>query len=238
MDDAKKLAELAKKEYENSAKDTVAGYANGLKDNTVYAEQAAKNMGYDSYQAFNESLGINSPSTKAYSSGEFFAQGFINGMDSKSSSIYQKAVWLAKRAIQGLKDGQKEGSPSKITQQSGVFFTEGYMIGIASMSKKLVKEVQNMVAGAVDSVGDSSIIKEVQKLGREAISSVSKPLNIESVDSVKSAVYRPMTPIGNTSNVVNNYSLVQNNTSPKSLSALETYQARRQQIAMIKAIGG
>jgi hypothetical protein len=36
--------------------------------------------------------------------------------------------------------------------------------------------------------------------------------------------------------VTNNYNLVQNNTSPKALTALETYQARRQQIAMIKAV--
>ena len=39
--------------------------------------------------------------------------------------------------------------------------------------------------------------------------------------------------------VVNNYNLVQNNTSPKSLSALDTYRARRQQIAMLKVkVGG
>lgn len=38
-----------------------------------------------------------------------------------------------------------------------------------------------------------------------------------------------------TQTVTNNYNLVQNNTSPKALTALETYQARRQQIAMIKA---
>jgi hypothetical protein len=38
-----------------------------------------------------------------------------------------------------------------------------------------------------------------------------------------------------TQNTVNNYNLVQNNTSPKSLSALETYQARREQLAMVKA---
>lgn len=40
----------------------------------------------------------------------------------------------------------------------------------------------------------------------------------------------------NTAHVTNNYNLVQNNTSPKSLSALETYQARRQQVAMVKAM--
>ena len=42
--------------------------------------------------------------------------------------------------------------------------------------------------------------------------------------------------LGTTNNVTNNYNLVQNNTSPKSLSALETYQARRQQIALVKAM--
>ena len=42
---------------------------------------------------------------------------------------------------------------------------------------------------------------------------------------------------GGRSTVNNNtYNLVQNNTSPKALTALETYQARRQQVAMLKAM--
>lgn len=46
-------------------------------------------------------------------------------------------------------------------------------------------------------------------------------------------------PSGSTNNVTNNYNLVQNNTSPKALSALDTYRARRQQIAMLKVkMGG
>lgn len=36
--------------------------------------------------------------------------------------------------------------------------------------------------------------------------------------------------------IVNNYNLVQNNTSPKALSALDTYRARRQQVSMVKAM--
>ena len=36
--------------------------------------------------------------------------------------------------------------------------------------------------------------------------------------------------------IINNYNLVQNNTSPKPLSALETYRARRQQVSMVKAM--
>ena len=35
--------------------------------------------------------------------------------------------------------------------------------------------------------------------------------------------------------VINNYNLSQTNNSPKSLSALDTYQARRRQISMLKA---
>jgi hypothetical protein len=38
------------------------------------------------------------------------------------------------------------------------------------------------------------------------------------------------------STVINNYNLSQTNNSPKSLSALETYRARRQQVEMLKAM--
>ena len=44
-------------------------------------------------------------------------------------------------------------------------------------------------------------------------------------------------PVSVNNSTVNNYNLVQNNTSPKSLSALETFQARREQIELIKAFG-
>lgn len=40
----------------------------------------------------------------------------------------------------------------------------------------------------------------------------------------------------NDASIVNNYNLVQNNTSPKALSALDTYRARRQQVSMVKAM--
>ena len=51
------------------------------------------------------------------------------------------------------------------------------------------------------------------------------------------SVVNPLDNVAQTYNsVINNYNLVQNNTSPKSLSALQTYQARRQQLAMVKAM--
>lgn len=238
VDNAKKLADLAKAEYEKGGIAAVAGYVGGLKSEQHYADEAARNLGYESYAAFNDSLGIHSPSTKAYTSGQNFAQGFVNGMDSKEGTIYQKAVWLAKRAIQGLKDGQKEGSPSKITTQSGIFFTEGFINGIGSMTKDLLKEVKSMVEDSIDVLGSREVLAEMRKSGQDIMRSVAEPLNLGSVDSVRASMARPYESVNTVSTVNNNYNLVQNNTSPKSLSALETYQARRQQIAMIKAIGG
>ena len=149
VDDAKKLADMAQAEYLKSGGQSVAGYVKGMKDNSKYAEQAAKELGYDSYEDFNESLGINSPSKKTYQSGEYFAQGFINGMNSKSSAIYQKAYALAQKAIEGLRKGQQEGSPSKITYESGKFFTQGYINGIASMTSKLIKTTKKVAKTAI-----------------------------------------------------------------------------------------
>ena len=237
VDDAKKLADQAEQEYQKSGKNTVAGYAKGLKDDTHYAEEAARQMGYDSYEDFNKSLGINSPSTKTYQSGEYFAQGFLNGMDSKSSAIYQKAKALAQKAIQGLKDGQKEGSPSKITTQSGKYFTEGYMKGIGSEEKALIKEVKDLVLEAIDALGGTDLIRKTKASIASQISG--SELSFGNISGIRAAVAQPGATGGSGrigSTVNNTYNLVQNNTSPKSLSAIDTYQARRQQVAMLKAM--
>lgn len=239
VDDAKRLADLAQKEYLQAGKDTVAGYAKGMKDDIEYANKAAAEMGYSSYDEFLDSLDEHSPSRKTYTAGENFAQGFINGMDSKDSAVYKKAYALAQSAIRGLKEGQKEGSPSKITTQSGVFFTEGFMKGIGSMSGDLIKTIQDMVKAAINSVGSADVIRNIQKAGRKMMEEASVPLQLGNISEIRASVAKPQTSAAvqnNNSTINNNYNLVQNNTSPKALTALETYQARRQQIAMIKAM--
>ena len=246
VNDAKKLADQAQAEYLKSGQQTVAGYAKGLKDNSVYAEQAAKNMGYDSLEEFNKAMGIESPSKQTYASGEYFAQGFINGMDSKSSAIYNKAVALAKKAIQGLKDGQKEGSPSKITTQSGKYFTEGFMRGISSMTRPLVDVVKDLVKEAISELDSRQMIQNAKASAKELFGSAGSALSFGDISGAKAGVVNTGTAAaaamaartaGSGSRITNNtYNLVQNNTSPKALTALETYQARRQQVAMIKAM--
>ena len=113
------------------------------------------------------------------------------------------------------------------------------MKGIGSMSEDLIDTIQDMVKAAIKSVGSSDVIRNIQKAGKQLMADASVPLNLGNVSDIKASVAQTQ-PSGavnqRTSTINNNYNLVQNNTSPKALSALETYQARRQQLAMIKAM--
>ena len=240
VNDAKELAKKAADEYEKSGKNTVAGYAKGLKDDQHYAEEAARNLGYGSLAEFNAAMGIESPSKQTYASGEYFAQGFINGMGSKDSAIYQKAKQLAQTAIRGLKEGQKEGSPSKITTKSGKFFTEGFINGIGSMAPELIDTVKAIAREAIKALDSGAVVAGVRDSAAQLMQGAAVPLNFGNISGVRAAVnnpHRAAAIAGGRSTVNNNtYNLVQNNTSPKALTALETYQARRQQVAMLKAM--
>ena len=87
--------------------------------------------------------------------------------------------------------------------------------------------------------GLMSVITNIQKTAGEIASAVSTPLDGVTADigGIRSSVAQGGAGGVNGGNVstVNNYNLVQNNTSPKALTALETYQARRRQISMMKA---
>jgi hypothetical protein len=108
------------------------------------------------------------------------------------------------------------------------------------MTGDLVETVKKLAREAIGALGESSIISDMKKAGKELMGSAAAPLNLGDVQSIRTAIPRRNSggvPVNNnTSTVNNNYNLVQNNTSPKALTALETYQARRQQVAMIKAM--
>lgn len=148
---AKKLADLTAKEYEQSGKQSLAGYHKGLSDtqglNTI--KKDAQNVGDTSTEGLNESLDEHSPSRKTYDSGVNFVQGFINGMSDKESQVYKRAYEIAQTAIKALKKGQEEHSPSKVTYKSGLNFVKGYINGIASMTKTMSKTVKNSLKSAL-----------------------------------------------------------------------------------------
>lgn len=239
VENAKKLADLAEKKYKEGAENALEGYDKGLTDPWKLARIKAdsEGIGASSVEALQESLEEHSPSKKTYQSGINFADGFINGMDSRSSAIYQKAKNLALQAIRGLRDGQQEGSPSKITTQSGKYFTEGYIKGIGSEGKALIKEVKDLVLDAINALGGSDLVRKTKESIASQISG--SELSFGDIRGIRAAVSQHggiNGSVGVGSTVHNTYNLVQNNTSPKALTALETYQARRQQMAMLKAM--
>lgn len=140
-------------------------------------------------------------------------QGFVDGFALNTNYMSNEIKTFVKGMIDQFKSQLQIHSPSKVTFGLGEYTGEGFVDGVMSL------------------------IKRAKQAASELASTVSTPLEGISgeIGSFRSAAMAPGM-YGTTRNsVVNNYNLVQNNNSPKSLSALETYQARRRQIALVKA---
>lgn len=141
-------------------------------------------------------------------------KGFVSGLTTNTDYLDKNVKTFVKGMVNTFKKELKIKSPSKVMMTLGEFTGEGFGDGLKSM----VGYVQGVASDIVDAT-TTSLDGVKTNLG-----------------DVKSTVGGNVNGLPATSStVVNNYNLTQNNTSPKSLSALETYQARRQQIAMIKA---
>ena len=143
-------------------------------------------------------------------------KGFTTGLTKNTDYMTKAIKTMVKAMVDEFKDELDIHSPSKVTEKLGIFTGRGFGNGL------------------LDS------IKRVQENAKKFINSVTTPLtdvttNIPNMRSaVKSSTGKGIA--NNNQTIVNNYNLVQNNTSPKSLSALETYRARRQQVSMVKAM--
>lgn len=141
-------------------------------------------------------------------------EGFINGLTKNTDYMDKNVKTFVKSMVATFKKELKISSPSKVMFGIGEYTGEGFNDGLMSILKTVqgtVNNISNAVATPLNAVaGDFNDMR-------------SRVNQSTAGDNV------------NTNNVVNNYNLVQNNNSPKSLSAIETYQARRRQIAMMKA---
>ncbi len=79
-------------------------------------------------------------------------------------------------------------------------------------------------------------LKDIRSTAAEMANSVSAPFAPDL--SGYGAIASQIGGASSRTSIINNYNLTQNNTSPRPLTALQTYQARRQQIDMIKAFTG
>lgn len=143
-------------------------------------------------------------------------KGFVNGLTKNTDYMDARVKTFVKAMVNSFKKQLNIKSPSKVMLEIGEYTGEGFTNGLLNS----VKAVQD----AVSLISDS----------------VSTPLNgmgdnINLARSIGAIANGGNSAVSN-NNVVNNYNLVQNNNSPKPLTALETYQARRRQVAMVKAL--
>lgn len=147
--------------------------------------------------------------------GEQAMKGFVDGLTKNTDYMDKNVITFVNAMVDQFKKELKIKSPSKVMFAIGEFTGEGFDNGLMS------------------------IVNSVQKTAGMIANAVSTPLDNISVDGVSGARLAVQGVSGvngmNNNNVINNYNLVQNNSSPKPLTALETYQARRRQIAMMKA---
>ena len=138
-------------------------------------------------------------------------QGFITGLGVNTDYMSNEIKTFISGMIDTFKTQLQIHSPSRVTFDIGEYTGEGFVDGLMSL------------------------IRKAKNAASELASVVSTPLDglTGSIGMIQGSV-----PVAQRSaGVVNNYNLVQNNNSPKSLSALETYQAGRRQIALVKAFG-
>ena len=140
-------------------------------------------------------------------------EGFIDGLGFNTDYMSNEIRTFISGMIDQFKNQLQIHSPSRVMLGIGEYTGEGFIDGILSM------------------------IRKAKAAANELASAVSTPLDGISGEIGSFRAAAPMMPGGMAAGggVVNNYNLVQNNNSPKSLSALETYQARRRQIALVKA---
>ena len=193
--------------------------------NQAYTEKlkAAERAGESIYKAdfANVSKAYKNEINQAFSSlpkqledlGTQAMKGFVTGLTKNTDYLDSNVKIFINSMVDTFKKQLQIKSPSKVMEEIGGYTGAGFVEGLKDTIVSVKKTAGEMIASAATPLGDMS----------------------SSLGSMRAVVGSTSGAAVQNNNTVNNYNLVQNNTSPKSLSALETYQARRQQIALVKA---
>ena len=149
--------------------------------------------------------------------GEQSMAGFVNGLTKNTDFMSKEVKTFINSMLETFKKNLKIKSPSRVMEVIGDYTGEGFVLGLKD---------------TINSVRD--VASEMAKAAAVPLEDLQKDVNLSRA-AVNTSGEGGAVGIGS-STVVNNYNLTQNNTSPKSLSALETYRARRQQIELVKAL--
>ena len=143
-------------------------------------------------------------------------KSFVNGMTANTTYMGANIKTFINAMVDEFKKDLGIHSPSKVTGQLGSYTGEGFVEGFMDWIPEAERTASKLAEAA------KTPIEQLRDAINQRI-----PQNATAGAAGATA---------GTTNVTNNYNLTQNNTSPKPLTALETYQARRRQINMVKAL--
>ena len=137
-------------------------------------------------------------------------KGFVDGLTKDTDYMETEVKTFIAGMVDKFKQELQIHSPSKVMMKLGGFTGEGLVDGLKNTLNDVKRMASDMAYAVSNPLSDmrASVNLASQAVGGRAVGGGS---------------------------VVNNYNMVQNNTSPKPLSALDTYQARREQISLVKA---
>lgn len=161
-------------------------------------------------------LGINSPSKVFTEIGQFTADGFAIGMDNRANRVGKAADNLGGSAISAVKSAVA-GISTALDSDIASHPTITPVLDLSNV-RKGAGEISGMMAG---SRIDASV-------SRDRANVVSGQMNIEPTDLDKDSIDPGPRSV----------TFIQNNTSPKSLSASEIYRKTSNQISQVKEIIG
>lgn len=135
----------------DSAQNITNGLSNGLTDNLSVINKAAYNLGDSTWDSFNNSLGIHSPSTLFTESGRMIGSGVLLGIQEMRSKVRDAAVEMAMEAYNAACRELQIHSPSRKMEGVGENFDLGFINGIDNYSSKVQSSVRGMVNNLIDS---------------------------------------------------------------------------------------
>lgn len=143
-------------------------------------------------------------------------KSFVDGLTSNTDYMSANIKTFVGAMVAEFKKDLGIHSPSKVTGELGSYTGEGFVQGFTDWIPAAEKTANKLAEAAktpIEQLRDA-INQRIPQNGAQGATGAT----------------------AGTTTVTNNYNLTQNNTSPKPLTALETYQARRRQVNMVKAM--
>lgn len=133
-----------KENARKAGQQTVDGYTKGLESKNNDIRTAADLMAGVAIKAAEDGLGIESPSTKFVSIGQFVGDGLVQGINNRVSSVTTAARNMAQKAFDSAKNLLGIASPSRLFRDMGEFIPEGAAVGIERKSKVAADAAKKM----------------------------------------------------------------------------------------------